>query len=225
MPASPKAIAAGGANGTMPSVAWRGRRLGAAAAAGLAGPAFFIADWAILGTRAHGYSPVHDAISELARMHAPTRLAMTAGFVVLGTALPIYSQAVREALPGSAWKFVLTHGIATLGVAAFPLGTTTSGNIHGAFAAVAYASLAAVPIAAGVALRRAARPELARTSTATGAVCAAALLASVIGPAHGHGLLQRIGLTTGDVWLMTSAAALLWSTATTVSNPSADPAG
>jgi hypothetical membrane protein len=207
----------------MPTVALRGRRLAAAKAAGVAGPAFFIADWAILGARADNYSPLHDAISELARMHAPTRPAMTAGFVVLGLAVPFYAQAVRAALPGPAWKFAVIHGVATLGVGAFPLGTTTSSNIHGVFAGVAYASLAAVPIAASAALRRAGHQALARTSTATGLLCAAALVASVVGPAHGHGLLQRIGLTVGDVWLMTSALALL--RAPTLRGREVDPAG
>ena len=132
----------------------RGRLRNVAIAAGIVGPGFFISDWAVLGARAAGYSPVHDAISELARMHAATRPAMTAGFVVLGAAVPAYALALRDALPGPAWRFAVVHGVATLGVAAFALGTPTSGKIHGAFAGLAYASLAAVPIAAGVPLSR-----------------------------------------------------------------------
>jgi hypothetical membrane protein len=181
------------------------------AAAGIFGPSFFIADWAVLGARAKNYSPVHDAISELARMHAPTRPAMTAGFLVFGVALPTYAVALRDALPGRAWQFAAANGIATLGVATFALGTPTSGDIHGAFAALAYASLAAVPITASLALRDRRPSWLARASIVTGIACGAALLASVVGPAHVHGLLQRVGLTIGDLWLIASAAAMLQS--------------
>jgi hypothetical membrane protein len=187
-------------------VALRGRLL---AAAGVVGPCVFIADWAILGARAKNYSPVSDAISELARMHAPTRPAMTAGFLVFGAALPTYAIALRDALPGHAWKFAAANGVATLGVATFSLGTPTSGDIHGVFAGLAYASLAATPIAASAALRRAGHDKLARTSISTGIVIGAALLASVVGPTHVHGLLQRIGLTIGDVWIIASAVAMM----------------
>ncbi len=94
-------------------------------------------------------------------------------------------------------------------MAAFSLGTPTSGDIHGAFAGLAYASLAATPIAASVALRRTGNKTLARTSIATGLLCAAALVASVAGPDHVHGLLQRIGLTIGDAWIIASAIAMM----------------
>jgi len=178
------------------------------AAAGIVGPSVFIADWATLGAHAKNYSPVSDAISELARMHAPTRPAMTAGFLVLGAALPTYAIVLRERLDGPAWQFAAAHGVATLGVAAFALGTPTSGNIHGVFAGLAYACLAATPIAASAPLRRRGHHALARTSIGVGVVCAAVLVASVAGPTHVHGLLQRIGLTLGDAWLMTSAAVI-----------------
>lgn len=181
------------------------------AAAGIFGPSFFIADWAVLGARAKNYSPVHDAISELARMHAPTRPAMTAGFLVFSVALPTYAVALRDALPGRAWQFAAANGVATLGVATFALGTPTSGDIHGAFAGLAYATLAAVPISASLVLRDRHPSWLARASMATGIACGAALIASVVGPAPVHGLLQRAGLTIGDLWLIASAAALLQS--------------
>ena len=179
------------------------------AAAGVIGPCVFITDWAILGARAKNYSPVSDAISELARIHAQTRPAMTAGFLVFSAALPAYAVALRQSLPGHAWKFAAANGLATLGVAAFSLGTPTSGDIHGAFAGLAYASLAATPIAAGVVLRRHGHLALARTSMATGVTCTAALVASVIGPDHVHGLLQRIGLTIGDAWIVVSAISMM----------------
>lgn len=185
------------------------------AAAGVVGPCVFIADWAILGTRAKNYSPVSDAISELARMHASTRPAMTAGFLVFAAALPTYAVALRHSLPGHAWKFATANGVATVGVAAFSLGTPTSGDIHGAFAGLAYASLAAIPVAASVALRRGGHKALARTSIATGLLCAAALVTSVAGPDHVHGLFQRIGLTIGDAWIIVSAISMMRSAKST----------
>jgi hypothetical membrane protein len=208
-------------------VALRGRLL---AAAGVVGPCVFIADWAILGARAKNYSPVSDAISELARMHAPTRPAMTAGFLVFGAALPTYAVALRQALPGHAWKFAAANGVATLGVAAFSLGTPTSGDIHGVFAGLAYASLAATPIAASAVLRRRGQHKLARTSITTGIVVGAVLVASVVGPTGVHGLLQRIGLTLGDAWVITSALSMMRTLPSTTSPPGiageqVDPAG
>ena len=208
-------------------MALRGRLL---AATGVVGPCVFIADWAILGARAKNYSPVSDAISELARMHAPTRPAMTAGFLVFSAALPTYAIALRRALPGHAWKFAAANGVATLGVAAFSLGTPTSGDIHGVFAGLAYASLAATPIAASAALRRRAQYRLARTSITTGIVVGAALVASVVGPTGVHGLLQRIGLTLGDAWVIASALSMMRTLPSTTAQPGiagkrVDPAG
>ena len=211
-------------------MALRGRLL---AAAGVIGPCVFIADWAILGAHAKDYSPVSDAISELARMHAPTRPAMTAGFLVFGAALPTYAVALRQALPGQAWKFAAANGVATLGVAAFSLGTPTSGDIHGVFAGLAYASLAATPIAASVVLRRRGHHKLARTSITTGIAVGTALVVSVLGPTHVHGLFQRIGLTIGDVWIVASAVSMMRTlpssppqpTQPTVSGEQVDPAG
>jgi hypothetical membrane protein len=197
-------------------VALRGRLL---AAAGVVGPCVFIADWAILGARAKNYSPVSDAISELARMHAPTRPAMTAGFLVFGAALPTYAIALRQALPGQAWKFAAANGVATLGVAAFSLGTRASGDVHGVFAGLAYASLAATPIAASAVLRRRGQYKLARTSVTTGIVVGAALVASVVGPTGVHGLLQRTGLTLGDAWVIASALSMMRTLPSTTPQP------
>jgi len=193
------------------------------AAAGVIGPCAFITDWAILGARAKNYSPVSDAISELARMQAPTRPAMTAGFLVFSAALPTYAVALRQSLPGHAWKFAAANGLATLGVAAFSLGTPTSGNIHGVFAGLAYASLAATPIAAGVVLRRGGQQALARTSIAAGLTCAAALVASVVGPDQVHGLLQRVGLTIGDAWIIASAISMMRGATLVPGNDTASP--
>lgn len=175
---------------------------------GLAGPAGFVAAWAVGGAVAHDYSPVEDAISRLAAVDAPTRALMTSGFVAFGVGVPLYGLALRDRLPGPAWASAVATGLATLGVAAFPLDrSATVDLVHGAFASVGYATLAGVPLLAARPLRDEGRTRAAAASLAVGAVAGACLLATLAG--RRHGLLQRAGLTAGDAWLVTSAVWLL----------------
>jgi hypothetical protein len=201
------------------------------AVGGLVGPAAFVADWAVLGARRAGYSPIHDAISRLAERGASTRPAMTAGFVAYGIGLITYGIALRQAElrppgpepgssitepsraapgpdpagPGPAGYLAVATGITTLGVAAFPLGSQPSEAVHAVVAAVGYATLAGVPLAAA----NRAKTEAERNGAVlSGLVAATFLLASAAG-APRHGLTQRIGLTVGDAWVMISAAALI----------------
>ena len=178
-------------------------------AAGILGPAAFIADWATLGATASGYSPVEEAISRLAATGASTRAAMTAGFIVYGGGLVLYAIPVRARVPGRSWVWVAATGVSTFGVAAFPLGTRFSGNAHAVFAAIGYATLAAVPLTIAPVLARAGKRRWAGVSLVAGVACAGSLLVSIVGPGPVHGLFQRLGLTIGDVWLMSSAAWLL----------------
>lgn len=171
------------------------------AIAGVAGPLAFIADWAMLGTVKAGYSPVDDAISRLAETGASTQTAMTAGFAIYGTGLCLY--AADRRLPPGARLLVAATGVTTFGVAAFPLGTPTSGNVHAVFAGLGYATLAAAPLVTARALAARGERRRARWSAVAGFVCGACLAASLAGPVHG--LLQRAGLTAGDVWVVASA--------------------
>lgn len=179
-----------------------------AAAAGIVGPGAFIAAWAVLGNRAPNYSPAHDAISRLAASGAPTRGAMTAGLVAFGTGVPLSAIALRSTLPGRAWVLATVTGLATLGVAATPLGSPGRDVAHGAFATVGYASLAALPLAAARPLALQGRRHWAALSRVAGVVSGLCLLATVPGPAHG--LFQRAGLTVADIWLMATAADILY---------------
>jgi hypothetical membrane protein len=177
---------------------------------GVVGPAVFIADWAVLGLTRPGYSPVGDAISRLAETGASTRAAMTSGFVAYGIGLVGYGLALRRAVPGPAWLFGVGTGLATFGLAAFPLGTPTSGAVHAAFAVIGYAGLVAVPaaVAATLAAEGHRHRGWARLSALASATAGAFLLGSIIGgPAHG--LTQRAGLTIGDGWIILSALELL----------------
>ena len=60
-------------------------------------------------------------ISLLAASDASTRGLMSAGFVCFGIAVPVFAFQLRQTLTGPTWMAVLVSGLATLGVAAFPL--------------------------------------------------------------------------------------------------------
>jgi hypothetical protein len=172
------------------------------------GPAGFVSAWAATGTATKGYSPIDDAISRLAAVGAATRPFMTTGFVCFGVSVSIYGSALRRHLPGPAWLGAVSTGIATLGVAAFPLDVSpTIDSVHAALATIGYATLAATPLLAARPLAEGGHREAAALSLATAVVAGLSLAATALGPAHG--LFQRVGLTAGDIWLATSALAML----------------
>ena len=190
------------------------RRARALAVGGVVGPAAFVTAWSALGASRPGYSPAHDAISRLAAMDAETRAAMTAGFVAFGVGVPLHGLALRSALQGMAWVLAVATGVATLGVAAFPLGSPSSDAAHGVCAFAGYAALSAMPLVASRSMAGQGRLGWARLSTAAGVVSGASLLATTLGPFDG--LFQRIGLTVTDAWIMATAVEVLrgrWPTA------------
>ena len=175
---------------------------------GVIGPVGFVTAWATAGAVTSGYSPVEDAISRLAAIHAPTRWVMTAGFVCFGVAVPVYSVALRDALGGRAWLAAMVTGLATLGVAAVPLDVSkTTDLVHGGFASVGYAALALTPVLAAGPLARRGHRRAASVSRAVGVLSGACLAATTVGSASG--LFQRAGLTLGDLWLAASATAII----------------
>jgi hypothetical membrane protein len=175
---------------------------------GIVGPIAFVAAWSSAGLAASHYSPIHDPISRLAEVGASTRPLMTAGFVVFGIGLTLYAVALRAALRGASWVTAAATGLATLGVAAAPLGRSDTGDtVHGVFAGAGYCTLALTPLLAAGPLRRAGRSTLANLSLATGALAGISLLATTTAAANG--LFQRLGLTIVDVWIVATAAALL----------------
>ena len=180
-------------------------RTGRVLAAGLvAGPAAFVAAWVVGGARTPGYSYVHDAISRTAAAGAPQRHLMTAGFVAYAVGVGAGSLALRRALPGPAWAAAAVSALGTAGVALTPLDTSPAvDRAHGVTATVGYIGLAATPLLAAAPLRAAGRPRAAAASIAAGALIAAALAASALVDDQ-VGLAQRVGLTTGDLWLATA---------------------
>ena len=177
------------------------------AVGGLVGPAAFVTAWSVLGASASGYSPTHESISRLAAMDAPTRAAMTAGFLVFAAGATLYALALRQGLPGPAWKLALATAVATGAVAAVPLGTAASDKAHVAFAALAYGALAATPLAAARPLARQGRPRWAAMSAVCALAGAALLVASV--STELTGLFQRAGLGLLDGWIAASSMALI----------------
>lgn len=181
---------------------------GGSAWGGVAGPTMFLAAWIVGGSIRPGYSPVEDAISQLAAAGTSNRAIMTAGFIGFGAGVPIYAAGLRASVPGPAWVTAVGTGLATLGVAAVPLGVSpTTDTIHTNLAVLGYATLAATPLLAARALRAADHSRAAMVSVATGVVSGLCLAASGLGPANG--LLQRVGLTLGHAWLAASAVWIL----------------
>jgi len=183
-----------------------------AAWGGIAGPAAFITAWAVLGATTDGYDPIHDPISRLAATDADTRTAMTAGFLVFSVGVAAHAGPLHRTFGAPTAAAALTTAAATAAVASLPLEGPGGGVPHAAAAGLAYAALAAVPLLGGLALRTLddgpATRRAAAWSFAAAAVTGASLAASALAPTH-HGLLQRLGLTVGDAWLIASALAVL----------------
>lgn len=181
---------------------WRALAIG-----GLVGPAAFVGAWSAAGLATRGYSPVSDAISDLAAIGASTRTLMTSGFVVDGIGLTAFGLALRSAVDGPAWIAAVITGVATLGVAAAPLGGGLGDGTHAAMAGLAYVSISAAPLLAAGPLRRMGRSGWSRASVTASVIAAGALAASTAGPTHGF--WQRLGLTVGDAWIVGIAALIL----------------
>lgn len=179
-----------------------------AALGGVIGPVAFVTAWSSAGLVKARYSLLHDPISDLAGVHASTRPAMTAGFVVLALGMCFYAWALHDALRGAAWVSAAITGLATLGVAAFPLHhSSTVDSVHGTFAGIGYVTLAATALLSAAPLSRRGLHGWARTATIAGVVSGVGLALTLAGSFHG--LFQRIGLTAGDAWVVASAVAIL----------------
>jgi hypothetical membrane protein len=183
------------------------RTVRALASGGVVGPVVFVITWLAAGLATKGYSPVGDAISDLARLHAPTQVAMTFGFIGFGAGVIGFGFALRAAGAGAAWISAVATACFTLAVAATPLGGPTRDVVHGTFASLGYVTLAGAPFLAARRLALRGRTGWARFSLVTAGLVAACLAASALGPAHG--LAQRAGLTTGDVWIVVIALQLM----------------
>ena len=182
----------------------------AAILGGVVGPAAFIASWGVLGATRADYEPTRRYISDLAAIGASTRPWMTGGLVAFGLGLSLYGVAARAYGHRSIGAFGVLTGVSSLGVAAFPLGTS-SAHGHVAAAAVGYATLVAIPITGAVLHARSRRYGWAAVSAALAVASTTALVVSTKGAGSYPGLFQRAGLTLSDVWVASHAIAL-WRT-------------
>ena len=163
------------------------------AALGIAGPVGFISAWVGAGAATPGYSPVSEHISRLAASGTSTHAAMTAGLVAYGVTAPIFARVVGDELSKPA---------------AFALDISdVIDKLHAASAFGTYVSLTLVPILASRALKKRGYIKTSRASIAIGAIAGVSFAASLLGPAHG--LFQRVGITTVDVWLVGAAVVIL----------------
>jgi hypothetical protein len=170
---------------------------------GIAGPAAFVTAWAVLGVHARraGYSPVHDPISRLAAVGAPTRAAMTAGFVGFTAGVLPAASVFRRTHSHATGTAAATAAVATAAVGLAPLGASFGDGPHALAAGTAYAALAATPLAGGVAHWRAGRRRAALVSFAAAVVTGVCLAISATSPPR-VGLWQRLGLLAGDAWIV-----------------------
>jgi hypothetical protein len=171
------------------------------------GPAVFITTWVVLGARTAGYSARREPVSRLAGVDASTRRAMTAGFLAFSAGVGLYATELRRSMPGAAVA-AATTAVATVGIAATPVGGPRGQRPHAATAVVAYLSLAATPLLGGRALARSGRPTAAALSRVVGLISGASLLTHMF-VHRARGLTQRLGLTVGHTWIMASALGLL----------------
>ena len=173
-----------------------------AAACGIAGPVAFVGGWLVNGLRTDGYDPLRDAISQLARVGAPTMLSMSACFVVFGLLVPLWAPTVARELATPALRPAVTvAGLATVAVAALPLTREPGGTqdlLHTVAAGTGYVAMALTPLLAAGGLRRLGRRRAAGLSAAVGVVSAVSLVLTVV--TDTSGLFQRLGLGVVDVW-------------------------
>jgi hypothetical protein len=171
---------------------------------GVAGPAVFMAAWAVSGRRAVGYSPIGEPISRLAARGAPSRQAMTVGFLAYSIGVGGFATRV-DVLGRPAAVAMAANAAAMAAIAALPLGGPGGDAAHVGSVAAAYVSLVSVPLLA--ALRHKGRRWTA-WSTVAGVASGAGLALSLI-DRRGRGGWQRAGLTVGQAWVAALAGAVL----------------
>lgn len=171
-------------------------------------PMVFVVGWNVGGLLTVEYSPVHEAISEIAGIGAEQRTIMTAAFVGYGLWLLIAVPAVRRSLVSPIWPALVVNAVATLAVAALPLHRSHAVDVsHGIAATVGYVSLAAVPILA-IRPLKAAGFSTSVVASILAAVGIGVFLALTV-VLDAKGFAQRAGLAIGDLWLACTGFAIV----------------
>jgi hypothetical membrane protein len=137
------AVYTGTYGGAMRSVPWWAKASAAAA------PVLLIGGWTVAAARQpDGFDPISRTISALAALGATDRWLMTAALGGVGVSYAVTALGLRDAaLPG---RVVLgCGGLATVGVAAFPLSDSGESVAHTVAASIAFVSVAAWPAVGG----------------------------------------------------------------------------
>jgi len=162
-------------------------------------PIALIGGWSLAASRQPaGYDPVRDTISALAARGAVDRWIMTIALAVLGCCHIVTASGLRPAR--LAGRIVLAlGGLATLGVAAFPLPVHGTSAAHAAFAFVAFGCLSTWPAPASA---RDAGPALtARVSRlATVILLALLVLFGLTLDSSAAGLTERVLAGAQALW-------------------------
>lgn len=199
-------------------------------AGGAVGPLFFIAAFLIEGATRREYRPLHHFVSSLSLGEGGW--VQVASFLICGTLVAFFAVGLRRALAagkGATWGPILlgVFGLSLVGAGVFPtdplLGyppgapavTTAHGALHMLFSLFAFASLAAACL---VLSRRFAADPVWRGwtvySIATGILVLALFVATDVvslspDPTAPAGLVQRITIVVGWVWVALLAAKLM----------------
>lgn len=181
----------------------------AAPFAGIVGPAAFISSWLVAGALRRGYDPITQAISELAALGTPNRLIVTSGMVVFGLGAQFFAAELRRRGQGDVALAMTLAGLTSLGVAAFPCtqdcpgaGTSFTDTGHAVAAGLHYVTFTAAPLLMGFQRDVSARRRT--FSLVVSIVASLALGGQVLGIGP-NGLMQRIGLTVNDLWMIVIA--------------------
>ena len=174
----------------------------ARAALAIGGVGVFATSWFVGGLLRDGYDPITDAISELAALGTSRRWLVTTGMVSFGLGALAFS----PELGGRARASLAIAGAASLGVAAFPCtegcpgageGELTDAG-HAVAAGLHYLAFTSTPLLAS-------RSPVSRAAALVAAIALGSHVAG-LGP---NGLMQRIGLSTLDAWLVGTAVGVL----------------
>ena len=186
-------VFARGPHRAAPPVAWW------AIVSSVLAPIALIGGWSLAASRQPaGYDPVRDTISALAARGAVDRWIMTIALAVLGCCHIVTASGLRPAR--LAGRIVLAlGGLATLGVAAFPLPVHGTSAAHAAFAFLAFGCLSTWPAPASA---RDAGPALtARVSRlATVVLLALLVLFGLTLDSSAAGLTERVLAGAQALW-------------------------
>jgi hypothetical membrane protein len=167
------------------------------------GPALFIAAWVVGGLLLVGYSPIQQHISDLAAVGASTQELMTLGFVAFGIGVGSAAWPLRRLIGKPSALALVINAALMVGIALTPTGGSADIDfVHAMLALLLYISISVAAPLAAIVLRRRGN-VVALVSLAVGLATLAFLSASL--GESSSGLLQRLGLTITDVWLVVIA--------------------